>query len=116
MYEELELITLETALLLKEKGFEMKCENGFNKSYLTESHDITIDRCNANLIERPTQTTLQSWLREIKGIEVYCRSDGFDKNKKYVSFIINHGCTEIFKDIYEEGLEIGLQKALSYIK
>lgn len=123
-----ELISFETAKLAKEKGFKQidvyPCfgDDGnvhtveyFNTSYPTK-----------NSYYQSTQSLLQKFLREEKGISV----DVFSalKEKKVFQF----GCDMIaffklsdewhsfnlnkFFDTYEEALEAGLKKALELIK
>ena len=58
-----ELVTLETAKMLKEKGFN-ECRNVVDISNM--SNDDLPKRC----FLQPTQSIVQKWLREIKGIHV----------------------------------------------
>lgn len=71
-----ELVTLETAKLLKEKGFNEYC-----KDIIKEDDNRimqSVFRTNKNLpklcYSRPTQSVAQKWLREIRGVYVICRT------------------------------------------
>ena len=68
-----ELVTLETAKLLREKGFNEYC-----KDIIKEDDNRimqSVFRTNKNLpklcYSRPTQSVAQKWLREIRGVYVY---------------------------------------------
>ncbi len=74
-----EIISYETALLAKEKGFN---EPVFN--YFSENKDICIienpegAKCNINptgIVSIPTQSLLQRWLREVHNIFITVEYD-----------------------------------------
>ena len=76
-----ELVTLETAKLLKEKGFNEYC-----KDIIKEDNNRimqSVFRTNKNLpklcYSRPTQSIAQKWLRETKNlhIEIYRNACGY---------------------------------------
>jgi hypothetical protein len=114
-----QLISFETAKLAKEKGFNIECE--------TQFHDKGIFQLatSENTFERPTQSLLQRWLREVHKIQINVFSE-WCKNKNKVTFSnyitslegimigLHHVMSEF--DTYEEALEKGLLKALELIK
>lgn len=113
------LVSLETARLLKEKGFEEDClyfynykeeiekQNGQTHYYMSKSHDA------------PTQSLAQQWIRE-KGIHI-----GIYANASGWGWILtkcggNGSCIkeiedDTFFDTYEDALEEGLKQALKLI-
>ena len=121
-------IQLETAKLLKEKGFEIK---GNQAAFLMRE---------AGLLILPRQDEVQKWLREEHGIHLYAdwywhESDGyvytfdlsyvpkeFADAKRRVSHVVRINSYSAYGavydggfDTYEQALEAGLQKALTLI-
>lgn len=109
-----ELITLETAKLLKEKGFQQR-------KYLINVS--TLHHC-YKYLSVPPQSVAQKWLRETKNlhIEIYRNACGYG----YVIVKANNGTwikADDFKgpndggnwDTYEEALEAGIFEALKLI-
>lgn len=79
-------VSLEVARLLKEKGFDWKCENRFvEKIPGTEREEWDEDECayvtktNCNIYPKPTLYMAQKWLRETKNIhiDVYRNAGGW---------------------------------------
>lgn len=120
-----ELVTLETAKLLKEKGFNEYC-----KDIIKEDDNRimqSVFRTNKNLpklcYSRPAQSVAQKWLRETKNLhiciirEVYgygydiCKTD--DDSFVDESGLYSNDC--LLWDTYEEALEAGIQEALKLI-
>lgn len=110
-----ELINYKTARLARQAGFDISCQNTFdvidNKVFTNmSSMGGMIDTC-----QRPTQSLLQRWIREVYEIHMYptrCKS-----KTKYSWVIfeddrVSHG--EKWKT-YELALEQALQKALTII-
>jgi hypothetical protein len=137
------LITLETAKLAKEKGFDNPCSNGF---YETLEHELDCGRGgiisfpyiaprtlsqpaygvrneNVFIAQAPSQSLLQKWLREVHNLVVlvtipfdifYAYTiDGINGNSYYTESKQYKGQDFI---TYEETLEAGLQEALKLIK
>lgn len=118
-----ELITLETAKLAKEKGFDVATEFGYgyvedgslSNYYTNEYHEL----------KAPTQSLLQKWLREDKKIVVDVFQES--KNSKYtgywqvdISEVGNYKEEELpnprILDLdFNVTLEKGLQEALELI-
>lgn len=111
-----ELVTLETAKLLKEKGFVWECEH--------------IIGCNDEPVEFlcPTLYIAQKWLREIRGVYVYvepvigkrwklsfCDFNVPTEESDWMENEINKGNGYKVYDTYEEALEAGIQEALKLI-
>ena len=59
-----DLVTYETALLAREKGFDIDC--GWKLKKLDDG-TFTHTNCSDLGVEQPTQSLLQKWLREVKG-------------------------------------------------
>lgn len=121
-----ELITLETAKLLKEKGFNEYC-----KDIIREDNGRmmqSVFRTNKDLpkgaYSRPTQSIAAKWIRETKNLHISIIRNacgyGYDICKADNGTHITDG---IFKgsndggqwDTYEEALEVGIQEALKLV-
>ena len=126
-----EFVTLETAKLLKEKGFkedvftfyEVDCVEG--DMILSETYDESENFNEKNdCLSAPTQSLAQKWLRETKNIHicVYNCACGYGYE---ISKADNgtHMASSVYKgtndgeewDVYEDALEAGLQEALKLI-
>lgn len=112
-----ELVTLETAKMLIEKGFN-ECRNVVDISNM--SNDDLPKRC----FSQPTQSLAQKWLRETKNlhIEIYRSACGYGyaivkaNNGTWMEDDDSKGPNDGGKwDTYEEALEAGLQEALKLI-
>jgi len=130
-----QLISLETAKLAKEKGFNLNshafygCDNPAsgepgNKLILRTWEDWTNfgkeeeSQEGTMVYSAPTQTLLQKWLREKHKIIVLIGFLDFSDDDDYFYSLINHP-RELQEDeyykTYEEALEEGLKHALSLI-
>ena len=124
-----ELVTLETAKLLKEKGFNEPCMIAMN---IEDGRQYGTNRTNSELpikvCSHPTQSVAQKWLREIRGVYVYvepvigkrCTLSFCDFNvpteeSDWMENEINKGNGYKVYVTYEEALEAGLQEALKLI-
>ena len=125
-----ELVTLETAKLAKEKGFNIFTDvcfantpNSDDKQYkkikLHHSHSVGSVDSFGNILTlvayAPTQSLLAKWLREEHNIHLIAYKniniDGYDW-----CYITTDGITNINSyKTYEEAYEIGLQEALKQI-
>ena len=126
-----EFVTLETAKLLKEKGFkedvftfyEVDCVEG--DMILSETYDESENFNEKNdCLSAPTQSLAQKWLRETKNIHicVYNCACGYGYE---ISKADNgtHMASSVYKgpndggewDTYEEALEAGILEALKLI-
>lgn len=120
-----ELVTLETAKMLRKKGFNEYCKNVIDINNIPRE---TLYRINDDLpkqcFSQPTQSIVQKWLREVKNlhIEIYRNACGYG----YIIVKANNGTwmeDDDAKgpndggnwDTYEEALEEGLQEALKLI-
>ena len=119
-----EFVTLETAKLMKEKGFNEYCKNVIDIDNILK---VTLYRTNSNLPKQcfslPTQYLAQRWLRETKNlhITIYNSASGYtyDISKADMGTVLycfpkgpNDGGNW---DTYEEALEAGIIKALKLI-
>jgi len=117
-----QLITIETAKLAKEKGFDIPLRSQYyEKGKITQ--DITDGQKlrGGNFYAVNTQSLLQKWLREKYSFEINIHSFETCGWWYYIGYIGNNA-SEIdssehewwFAD-YEEALEEGLQEALKLI-
>ena len=127
-----ELVTLETAKLLKATGFkedvssfyELVYKGGSGPEYeIDESYDAQNYNTDVHSISAPTQSIAQKWLRETKNlhITIYNSASGYtyDISKADMGTVLycfpegpNDGGNW---DTYEEALEAGIIKALKLI-
>jgi hypothetical protein len=121
-----ELVTLETSKLLKEKGFNIYCENIIREDNGTIMK--TVFRTNKDLpklcYSRPTQALAVRWLREVKNlhIEIYRSAVGYGyaivkaDNGTWMEDDDSKGPNDGGNwDAYEEALEAGIFEALKLI-
>ena len=120
-----ELVTLETAKLLKEKGFNEYCKDIINhKGIMMETIFRTSKDLPKLFYSCPTQSVAQKWLRETKNIHicVYNCACGYGyeiykaDNGTHITSSVYEGPNDDGKwDVYEDALEAGLQEALKLI-
>ena len=116
-----ELITLNTAKLAKEKGFDEYTKDSFNYlgNLILNMSCVNSNKGDADFVSAPTQSLLARWLREKHCIyvSIYPIKDTWEGDvrildKKYnVSKIDIPVCSS-----YEEAMEAGLQHAFTLIK
>ena len=115
-------VTLETAKLLKEKGFREDCMAFYTKDGLFKCNAYI----NTNVLKlpSPTQSIAQKWLRETKNIHicVYNCACGYGyeiskaDNGTHITSSVYEGPNDGGEwDIYKDALEAGLQEALKLI-
>lgn len=127
-----ELVTLETAKLLKAAGFkedvnsfyELVCKEGSYEYELFESYDAQNYNASVYSFSAPTQYIAQKWLRETKNlhIEIYRSAVGYGyaivkaDNGTWQEDDDSRGTNDGgLWDTYEEALEAGIQEALKLI-
>lgn len=113
-------VSLETARLLKEAGFDWKCEWFFTEkellghSSISENHNEIHEYGGCS---RPTLSLAAKWLRERFNVhfEIFINSiDGWS----YVAYNIGEKTwdfTDVRKDNYEDALESGMTRFLKMI-
>jgi hypothetical protein len=116
------IISLETAKLVKEKGFYLQVTSFYNKNGTLGVCSIQSGFFDSEY-RAPTQSLLQKWLREVHHINV--ESNYLPNIKKYGCLYIPMGgkskrsdvnfVDKKYYDTYEDALEIGLQKGLNLI-
>ena len=133
-----ELITLQTTILAKEKGFNIRCEKSYFetlKHTLETSRDGEItfqyqpprilkrnygDEFTIFIAEAPTQSLLQKWLRAKHKILVTMQSRFFPPKENPIMKHTYNGINGLYNDkwydTYEQALEVGLQEGLKLIK
>lgn len=125
-----ELVTLETAKLLKAAGFkedvnsfyELVYKGGSGPEYeIDESYDAQNYNTDVYSISAPTQSIAQKWLRETKSLHIEI-SYMYGNYWIYdILTIPNHDLVGLSDrpiahyNTYEEALEAGLQEALKLI-
>ena len=121
-----EFVTLETAKLLKEKGFkenvftfyEAECAEGDFE--LFESYEVEDFNARADNFSAPTQSIAQKWLRENHSIHIAVDFNQYGRwyyrlyDIKDYDFLSETEVDKIYKS-YEEALEAGIQEALKLI-
>lgn len=112
-------VTLETAKLLKEAGFDWKCYGNITDGD-TEPFISIFAETNSSLEDdeysAPTLEVAQRWLRELKGVDVFAyRNEPKDKFESVVSFDEEWSSTGMCINKYEDALEAGIKKALEII-
>lgn len=119
-------VTLETAKLLKEKGFNEDCKTFFidKKGSITKRLSLKNEDLPESCYSRPSQSLAQKWLRGKHGMEVsvaYCRNSqcGHNASWYYWAGLLSCSDEEVkfgfdFKS-YEEALEEGIREALKFI-
>lgn len=117
-----ELVTLKTAKLLKEKGFNEYCKNVISdKGLMMETIFRTSKDLPKAFYSRPMQSIAQKWLRETKNLHIEI-SYMYGNYWIYdILTIPNHDLVGLYNrpiihyNTYEEALEAGLQEALKLI-
>ena len=124
-----EFVTLETAKLLKEKGFDEPCSISIN---IEDGRKYMSNRTNSEMPKKvctqPTQSIAQKWLREIKGVYVwvepvigkrwkvsFCDFNVPTEDSDWMENEINKGNGYPVYDTYEKALEAGILEALKLI-
>lgn len=124
-----ELVTLKTAKILKEKGFNEFCKDIINDNgKLMEAVYRTNNDLPKSFYSCPTQSIAQKWLREIRGVYVYvepvigkrwklsfCDFNVPTEESDWMENEINKGNGYKVYVTYEEALEAGIQEALMLI-
>ena len=134
-------VSLETAKMLKEAGFDWKCMKCYNHEVMfdMESDEIReqFPQHSSYDVLAPTLDVAQRWLREVKNcyVNVYVDCDsvevfytasylfhnGDNYNASYIwedtgmNNDVKHRRFRRFFDNYEEALEAGIKKALEII-
>lgn len=113
-----QLISFKTAKLAKEKLFDWNCFYKFVDGSEIEVNNESFSfnwNSFSNKISTPTQSLLQKWLREEKGIIIEIQYKG----KEYIWIVhkeLEQPVEVILYDTYEEALEEGLLEGLKLIK
>lgn len=122
-------VTLETAKMLREKGFNEPCMIAIN---IEDGRQYGTSRTNSELpikvCSYPTQSVAQKWLREIRGVYVYvepvigkrwklsfCDFNVPTEESDWMENEINKGNGYKVYATYEEALEAGIQETLKLI-
>ena len=120
-------VSLETAKLLKEAGFDWKCNGSFisedGNQYAFIKMDAAWDSNNSKYnqynISAPTLAVTQKWLREVKNMPVNVISYSDTKTGNTIGY-----CYQVYERTtgwvfnhfsYESALEAGIKKALEII-
>ena len=125
-----QLVTLETALLAKEKGFDIPTvwgvsEEGVISGKITHgNHGSFVDWVKYDRdLKLPSQSLLQKWLRENSQGRVLVEVFSIDDWDNFSARVYGEDCMSPFFEVftsneyetYEEALEVGLQEALKLL-
>lgn len=120
-----EIVTLETAKLLRKKGFSEYCKDVIDdNNIIRETLYRTNDELPKQCYSRPTQSIAQKWIRETKNLHIciYNNASGYGyeiskaDNGTYISNDLSDGPNDGGQwDTYEEALEAGIFEALKLI-
>ena len=126
-----ELVTLETAKQLKDKGFNWKCEHLIDRNKVITKYDLSQSMsCCTEIDDEPVEFLCpvlyiaQKWPRETKNIHicVYNCACGYGyeiskaDNGTHIASSAYKGTNDGGEwDSYEEALESGIQEALKLI-
>jgi hypothetical protein len=132
-----ELVSYETAVLAKEKGFDLIIQYYYRVNYSRKENNYSLfDGLVVNKklldwnsvdhedfpqysISAPTQSLLQRWLREKHKIIISIKHRFLDSKGINIEYTNNSNMGErnnLWYKTYEEALEIGLQESLKLIK
>ena len=126
-----ECVTLETAMLMKEKGFDWRCEHTIDCCKIIRRYNLPQDWLSCTVLDGkfieflcPTLSVAQKWLRETKNLHIciYNTASGYS----YEISKADNGTTIVYClpigpndggnwDTYEEALEDGILKSLKLI-
>lgn len=119
-----QLVSLETGILAKEKGYNQNpyiTKDAYGPTY-TDGSDIRLRSSSlfnpdTNTCVAPTQTALQRWLREKHNLKVFCVSTNKNNVESWRCMISINKVAKLRQPFssYEEALEDGLQEALKVI-
>ena len=108
-------VSFETARLLKEAGFDVPCDNYYDKDGFFRG-DFKAYMC-------PTQALAARWLREVHGIHVFPVYQYLPEKWSYViqdmAYVNSEKGMKLHADVFdscEESLEVGLQETIKLIK
>ena len=132
-------VSLEVAKLLKEAGFDWKCNGVFlsedGTQYVFIKADAACDNNNSKYnpynISAPTLDVAQRWLRDVKQLDISIHYDPTIKSQPYVYFIydveekfddifgiispVTHSYSDGYFYTYEEAQEAGIKKAIEIL-
>lgn len=122
-----ELVSRELAVLLKEKGFDWKCNKCFeflegsplNDGVEKTTNSLVNWNAHWRLASLPTQSLAQRWFREVHNITVevwYSNADSaWAVDVWTIDPICEIGSEEVYYKTYELALEAGLMKAVKEV-
>lgn len=118
-----QLISLETAILAKEKGYNQnpyKTKNAYGPEYIDGSNirlrSSSLFNPDSNTAVAPTQSLLQKWLREEHKIDIIIHvTSTTNEYWAHIPNFIRGDWKSICFKIYEEALEQGLIEGLNRI-
>ena len=106
-------VSLETAKLLKQAGFDWEVNYYFRDNNEKLIPKEVIHCFNNQLTKASTLEVAQKWLREVKG---FCLGTVHNPVRKRWCCIVSNGrFTPIIDTTYEDALEVGIKKALEII-
>lgn len=111
-----DLITYETALLAKSKGFDEICTYNYSEIYglIENMNGLKHSDGNNRFVSVPTQALLQKYLRDKHDTHIEI-SRNYEKGYYLYEYFIDKNNQEFGFKSYEECLEYALQQALNLI-
>lgn len=115
-------VSLETARMLKEAGFDERCRTSYYATMNVCYSDNKNSELQRGYVSRPTQALVARWLREVHGLfpAIYHQVTGYGyfitKIETNELLSIPSISEKIKFDNYEEALENALRKAIKLIK
>lgn len=110
-----DFVTYEQAVLLKELGFDWKCNHYYHLYDELATLSVISEYENSNEFDKnwtaPTLSQAQKWLREVKQIDLFITKE-LSKYYWYIGEEFQIGNC----DTYEEALSVGIDSALEQIK
>lgn len=115
-------VSLDTAKMLKEAGFDEICHSFYEDNNLTVWTMTEQPSKMKRWLPRPTQSLAARWLRETHGIHVFPVYQYLPEKWSYViqdmTYVNSEKGMKLHTDVFyscEESLEAGLQEALKLI-
>ena len=111
-------ISVETAKIAKEKGFDWETNYYYDTAgdLCSEIRKVNWNQSKEKIYSNPNQSLLQKWLREKHGLILWVEFHETSVLNIKWSFDIHGGPKQFIGNSYEECLEAGLVKALNLLK
>lgn len=102
-------VSLETAKLLKEKGFDEKCFGLYGPEFMEALFKLNNTQASRveNSYSAPTLQMTMKWLREVYRIEIHILLSGLnaDNSRKYMFDIFSSDINRDFDSVQKDGFD-----------